>query len=145
MLSLILRDEEVWEGIIQCSSSSECPQIILLNSLIRRQFEVNQVKLSQAAYNLLCALDESHLHHEYDQVSHVLLHTIEHFLDDCDRLMRQKVSLILLLVSEGAAPNEKPAHKDVCLLALYIVFGFKLVKTTQDGSFRQALSGLFFS
>ena len=124
--------QEVWEGVGKGLTSAQYPQIELLHSLMVRQLEVNQVELAEVSQDDFCALGERNVHHEDDELGDLLLHPVEHLLHDLDSLEGQELPLVLLLILEGAAPHEEPAHEDVGALALHIEFGAQLVAPRQN-------------
>lgn len=91
------------------------------------QLEVDQVKLAEIAHDRLRPFSKGYVHHEDDQLGDFLLDTIEHLLNHLNRLVRQELSFVLLLVLESAAPHEQPAHEDVRALAFRVELGAQLV------------------
>ena len=69
------------------------------------------------------------MHHQDYQVSYLLLYSVEHFLDNLNGLVCEELSFILVLVFEGATPEEEPAHEYVSCVTFHIKFGFELVSS----------------
>jgi len=121
------RKQQVWEGVRKSLAATEGPEVELLDGLVVRQLEVDEVELAEVAHNDFSPLGVGHVHHENNDFGDLLLHAVEHLLDDLNGLVRQKLTLMLLLVLKGATPNEEPSHEHIRLQTLSVVASRQLL------------------
>ena len=63
VLDRVFLEQEVWQGLRKSFSTAECSQVKLLDSLIVRKLQIDEIKLSQVSDNDFCAFSKRDLHH----------------------------------------------------------------------------------
>ena len=108
-----------------------CLEVVLLELLSDRQFQVNLPQLDQIVEQSLFIACKNLPQHESqvcgESVDFLFL---AQFLDNCDRLQYKEFMFVFLLRMERPAPHQQPAVQDVCTFVLLVELCLQLISSS---------------
>lgn len=87
----------------------------MMHYVVGGQLEFIEVEFEEVADDSLCAMHEGRVHHDFNHICDISINAVEHLLEHCDGLEGQELFLLVFLVLEGSAPDQKPAKEDTRL------------------------------